>query len=484
MLKINELKKITIFSLIFIGIFCYLVQFIGESFYFDSGTYWNLKEMFVINGIFKFENFNYPLRGYAFPFLLFIFSYILKSIGVDQVYSFYLLSSFLFAFLSVYIFPRIMLMFNKSVSNTHILFFSLTIFYFWRGMFRYPLSDFYAYCIFTTGYILIMDFDKQNSKNYFSEYSDLIGYIFMFFSTLIRPQYIIGLLIFIIVKFLKSNQNYHSVIRIISKISIAFIICYSPQIIINHNNYNKISPFIQTQIAYGTQQGLMLSQLKWGIKYQKFEGNIGLGIPTVFYLDKNNSFLAEKIDENYVLLDYVLLVLRYPLNFFSMYLKHFFNAMNITWPTVYINDISSVSFLFSLLNFCFWYRFLIIIFESVKHRISLVFSKALFTKDGSFIETFFSKSSIFVLISLIVSLVGVIGAVETRFILPLFILNYSSVISRFDESIEFTSLNKKTIILNTLLFIFVMCLFFTLSISTFTSIVDHEVPTYKFELIY
>lgn len=138
MVKIFNLVRIQKNYQLFIKITFFLISFAFIFFYlknskyfglinFDAEHYWRLSETFLDkNGNFSFINFFDNIRGYAYPFMLFIIKLVAKIINVNQFLILVLFNSFIFCLITTVLIPKIAeLCFNIKVNY---LFFIIIIF--------------------------------------------------------------------------------------------------------------------------------------------------------------------------------------------------------------------------------------------------------------------------------------------------------------------------------------------------------------------
>jgi hypothetical protein len=115
-----------------------------KPFYGDSGNYWALSETFTHDGHFSFTNFESPVRGYALPLVIHVLRTLGEGVGWTQsslaklfnVVLFALIGSVLGPRLAVIIWPDQRWGLLRRVGLTALLI------VFWSGDLSYPLSDF------------------------------------------------------------------------------------------------------------------------------------------------------------------------------------------------------------------------------------------------------------------------------------------------------------------------------------------------------
>jgi len=278
------------------------------------------------------------------------------------------------------------------------------MFYFWRGSFNYPLSDFPAVLFLLISllfYYKIFNSEKNLLKMLFTALSGF--FIYLAYNT--RSIYIIvGLAGIIFLIFCRQFKISLKIILILFFIS-GFLISSIPQVIINYHSGFQMTPFIKT-IYKG--EDLLFHMLRRGIGEQKYETNINTTIypyNAVIFIDP----LGEKIDlsslNSYI--DYIKLFLKNPLSFIIIYFHHLFNGIDIYFPDVYVANILGRSKFFSLFNYTLWF---ILLFTIIKK----------FEKINR--EFFKNKTTLFLFLLPVVALIPL--QPETRFYLPIFLVCY------------------------------------------------------------
>lgn len=387
-----------VFSLMLV----YLLQRSYNPFVHDSAYYWSIANSFTGGESFSIINFTNDLRGYFFPFLLFLLKSLAGLIQVEDKILFYVFSAFFFTFLSVYIIPW----FTSTVIGwkTHLLGrggISLLLFFFWRGYFLYPLSDFPAFAALLIGVTLFTKSLRTPGK-----YLPAFASFFLAAALNIRPVYLVSLLILFVlgIIFLMKNNK-----RIIAQWLLAFILGGSivllPQYQINRTHLQKNSPLVQARYA---GENLYVKELFWGLGTQKFETNIGDNFPsiTLVYADP----FKEKLRKTNLLKDktlsgYIKIARRFPVDMAISYFKHLFNGLDMFFSTPYIKNIYANHMFLSTVNYLLW---LLVIYHVMNMDLSHV--------------SYFSTAGVVTLLSPVVLAIPI--ALEIRYFLPAYVIAY------------------------------------------------------------
>lgn len=453
-------KYFSAFIICFMAFFVHLISSGKTIFYYDAEQYWRFGSSFVKDGNFSIFNYTEGLRGVWFPMILFSLQYInhylqLDPILIVRIFSALYISSFI-AFLVPKLISRIYP--EIKISFFNILFFGVLVFIFWRNYFNYPLSDFPAIILLIWGVFFL--FSRKLIVLFFS------GILFGM-AINIRPIFLISLLPVIVFLFLDTDKQtfVKSLFKPLLKfgyILIGILIISIPQILVNKNAFNTISPLVQTKNSiYG--KDLYLQQLILSFSYEKYETNIGLVYPKppVFFCDRLGSSIAQKEQAN-TLKNYggfLKIYAKYPVEMSCIYFKHIFNGLDIKDNTVYLSEVNRRNYFFSLLNYSVLFFFLLSLF---------IYRKYLFN----------SKRKIFFPIILIISAVLAIPtAIETRFMLPIFLFAYIVVSFLVEYKVVYNSLSrlKKSCIL--ILYMAFLIISFVLSNTTYSNveIIQHTV---------
>lgn len=324
--------------------------------WFDTDYYWNLADTFINNGKFSFKFYNDTLRGYLWPFILFIFKQIGNITSINPYYIYLVSISIVYGLCFYMILPDLFLGFlniDKCKHCVRLLFCFVSIFML-KGLYLYPLTDLPAFLCCSIAISLLIKSVKEISRKKCLLCAFLCG-LFSWCAYEIRPIYlicIIGILLYYI--YYSITKNYKNLLLIISLLLGIFLVAL-PQMIINKYNFNVISPMIQTELFYNGQS-LYLMQLSWGITTQKYETNINLNIypeyGVHFYDPLGLQLLkSEEIDgfSNYI--QYIVFVFHHIIDMALIYLKHLFNGIDLIYREQYITNIYKFRYGIQFLNY-------------------------------------------------------------------------------------------------------------------------------------
>lgn len=315
---VNESQsKVLPFALALVILIFMLIYNLGRAdnpFVYDSAHYWEYADDFYKDASFSFTNYINGLRGYLFPFLLFLIKAQAGLFGLDARLLFYVYSALFFAALSVYILPwSFQTIFGWKVTLIGRALIGFLLFYFWRGHFLYPLSDFPAYTAFLVG-IAFLTVSLTN-KNILL-WAVLTG-VFMGVALNIRPIYQASLIILIPFIFLALRKmGMVKTARWAALVFLGFTLVLFPQFHLNRIHFQASTPLVLTRWS---DDNLYKKQLFWGLKTQKYEANFGSNYPflAVVYEDpvwlklQKSPLIRDKTLENYFKL-----IQRFPLDIF------------------------------------------------------------------------------------------------------------------------------------------------------------------------
>jgi hypothetical protein len=333
----------------------YTTQRAQLDFHHDSLYYWELGSSFIVDGQFSFTNFGDGLRGYLFPFLLFIVQRQASFLGMDAKLLFAVYSALFFtgfAMFPVHWFAERVYGWKAGIAAR--LAFAFLLFFFWRGHFLYPLTDFPSLAAMLASIAFVAIGTGSGGR----ELWFFLAGMFAGAALNIRPIYQASVLVILVfLPFLLRGQAVRTVMILAAAFMLGCAIVLTPQLIINKIRHNSFSPLVLAQ--YIGDEGIYQVQLFWGLKTQKYETNIGDTYPWagVIYseplvLDLPRQALRERTISNYLRI-----VLQNPLEISMIYFRHAFNGLDVFYSTPYVRNIFAEHVFFSLLNYTIWFVF-------------------------------------------------------------------------------------------------------------------------------
>ncbi len=434
----------------FLVLFIYCLSRESYPFCHDSNGYWAYGKFFEKNNQFSIAYYDNALRGYLFPLInywIFKFGQLLQ---VSEVNSFRFFSSLFYAYLIIEIIPLfISEIFEKVIEFRERIIVLILFFIFWRGYVLYPLTDFIAFSSMITAAMLLLRIYK--TKRIKLRICFLIGAL-VFSCLNLRPSYIIILVPFLIIStFLIFSVKFQEEKRVfncfkslvpISMIFLGMFLVALPQIIINNVHFQSTSPFVQME-KYFNGKNLMLSKLYNGLTIQKYETYIGKeydsSVALLNDVTGKEIITSEKITEINSYPDYFKLVLKHPIQFFQIYLKHLFNGLDIRFSTPYVVKFHSFieTTLIQLINFTIMYLTILLVAYKLKKR-------SLFGNIYSIL---------FLLVIVLPGFISLPTEPEVRFYMPLSIIFISWVVAEIDNLVKHLKFDRSVILYFSFLFL-------------------------------
>ncbi|MBD2723447.1 hypothetical protein [Hymenobacter armeniacus] len=276
--------------LLFLFFALYLARQEPTQFYYDAGLYWDLSGKYWQSGDFQFIAFDSFLRGYLFPLLLGSLWQLLIHTSVLPLEITRTLGAATAAILFGVVAPGLWQDVRKHsnasrVSLARRLLFGALGFAFWRGYFHYPLTDFISLLALAGGLWTVV---RGRAV-----WSGVLAGMLVAASVNFRPVYAAAVpVVFILCLWPASHDAsyWRTFLRQWGKtaaLALGMAIVLWPQVIINTTHFGVASPLVLTTKP-GTPS-LYLTQLKWGLWYQKYETNVGTDypVPTMFFLDED-----------------------------------------------------------------------------------------------------------------------------------------------------------------------------------------------------
>lgn len=365
-------------------------------------------------------------RGYMWVSILSTFHLFAKFTNLNPIFFLNIFNAFVFAGLGAKSLPFLFEMITKTkISIFRQIIFITVLFYFFQGHFLYPLTDFISF------YFAIW------SLNYLLEYKDLhkvrsllMSSILIACALLIRGNYKITVLFeLIILSYFIYKNGWQALVKNI-------LIFTIPIMILSFTNNLYVNNLHLTT----SEKGVLLAQLNAGLNIQKidpvvYKNNIGI------QLMQKNGFALNHI---FSVKEYLLFVLKNPIDFTLIYTQNLFNGLDIKDNTVYFADNSHTVSIFSLVNYSLlFFGFFVILqrlyFQTLKSIELLCFSAIL-----------------------IPALITVAFGMEPRYLMPLTVVIY--MYSIFGFNIIDSHVFKYNILI--ILYIFFILFCFLLSIKT------------------
>lgn len=412
----HKYERILRFAAVFFFIFLYGLNrnIMTGDYWHDSGIYYGASLTFVADGHFSFLNYVDLLRGYFFPFLLYIFTTVGKLAGVEDGVAILFGASLTATFVFAVILPALFEKRKNSLPYTMAM--VVVFFAYWQDLIYYPLSDFYAFAFLLCAIYFMVKAEEWKERIGWGIYPVYILCGVCFYGAYnTRTIYLFaGPLIVLLFLFFNRREAKKRLAGYLFCVAAGVLIAGLPQAGINQKMYDSFSIAVDTSNMEGGN--LFNFQLSSGITMQRYETYVG---PEENYpkhkfvfedeagkriMEEEGKELVESIGE------YIGIVLKYPLDFIGLYTRHLINAFCMPYNHVYIKWLHTFKPWLILLNYTlvFTAGMAIILQKSWKQNLT--------GRQG--------QKSVYMLATLLPCAMILPGAIEMRFFAPLYILMY------------------------------------------------------------
>lgn len=325
----------------------------GEKpFYYDAALYWKLGGSFVRDGHFSLLNFDDALRGYAYPLVNRELMKIAEAFRSSASTIVRISNALLFALIGAVLVPRLAEATwpDRRWGFLRRMLLTAVLLVFWRGYMSYPLSDFPALCMVLLALIAI-------ARPYAPGWMLLAG-IAAGLAIDIRPEYVVlGPILLLLVawawlkreparpRFERGPTRPVSVVRRLlccGLLLVGFAAVSLPQSLASHRHQGTWS------FLPGSAAGLTYTQLTDGMLLQRYETYVGPGpepsnAPAMYYLDPSGKAILEEQPTEHVesLGQYVGIVESHPFTIANLFVHHFVNGLDARYDTPYVEHLGS-----------------------------------------------------------------------------------------------------------------------------------------------
>jgi hypothetical protein len=372
-----------------------------KPFYYDSGAYWSLSESFVKAGHFSFLNFeNTNLRGYGLPFVYFFVRNAGEFLGFADATSVAIFNAALFAVIGAVLAPRLARVAVPSVEwgfGRRLLLCAI-LWIFWRGFLNYPLSDFVALAL------ALLALGVVGSSVSIPSFALVGGAAALALD--VRPAYFL-LVPTVIALYLwrwYADDERRSPLWIarFGCLLAAVVLVSLPQSLSQHENFGTWTP-----IPGGN--GLVALQYTDGLILQRYDTYVGgpESQAQMNYVDRDGIRILEGVENGVVKStgQYAKLVVEHPVQMAGVFIRHLVNGLDQRYDTPYIEHLEGASNkVFRIAGFLIVFLALVrLAWPRSRRRLAPI-------------------SWRYLLALLLCSVSSVASAVETRFLLPVFLL--------------------------------------------------------------
>ncbi|RAK69664.1 hypothetical protein [Hymenobacter edaphi] len=342
---------------LFLGYLVYLFSTPYTALYYDSLTYWELaSQYYYATKSFKLLSFTSSVRGYLLPLLLFPVRVVAYLTLIPPIQFTRVLGAALAAGLFGWAAPAVWqaVVAPAALSWRRRLAFAGLGFVFWRDYFNFPLTDFLSLAVMLAavwllirrgqrpGWLLLAGALCMAAVNMRPVYAGAAGLLLLGGLGLARRQ----------------GLGWPRSGRLAGAFLLGLALVGAPQLVINARHYGQYTPLVLAWKNPAAPQSLYLSQLSWGLAVQKYETTIDPAYPNarIIYVDEVGQRIMdeEQISFVYGLRDlnhYLRAVARNLPDVAALYARHFFNGLDLKYPTPYIRQVYGPTLPLSLLNY-------------------------------------------------------------------------------------------------------------------------------------
>lgn len=378
-----------------------------KRFYYDSGSYWSLGETFISHGHFSLTNFNSALRGYLLPLTYRGLHELALGLGWTDSSMVKASNVVLFSFIGAFLIPRFaeVTWRERPWSVPRRLSLVALLLTFWSGYLNFPLSDMPGLAMALIAIIAV-------SRPYPAWRMVLAG-VATAVTIDIRPSYVLLLPIVLTLavwEFFDRHDHKRQPARLALYLCLtlaSFAVVSLPQSLAAHRHFGTYS------FVPGSAAGLENTQLREGMRIQLYGTFVGPGYqPQMNYVDEaGNNLLQEQPNQQIQSVpQYLGMIVDHPLAFAGIFARHIVNGLDVRYSAPYAEHLRTD----------WWLRIggFALIFAGL---LRVLWPKARRSLGASLWR--------YPVALLTCCLTAVPSAIETRYLLPVFILSYMMVLT-------------------------------------------------------
>lgn len=350
MKKSQKDKKVilTILVLWLIGTSVSFIITADEWLFWDARNYWKRGVSLWTDNKFSVLNMKDGFRGYVYPLYLGI----CNRIGGKNAYI--LINSLLIAVFMTVIVPKLHEI-NETGGIKSIIHYVIFAFLF-VGLIAYPLSDLFAIVLCSIGILIERMLEKSSGIQKCMMLSLVLGAI-MYLTYNVRTIYLFADMIMVVKLMINSlKRNKKKIVFRFLMVGTGILFAAIPQIYMNYFKLGIVSIKVPTH-------GLMLQQVFWGIQYQRYDTYVGNAVEhsvaPMYFLDPVGSRLLLELGiesfDNWK--EFLFLCLKYPVEIFGIYVRHFINMLLPCWPNQYVTELNNCKILLAIVALLIFWAF-------------------------------------------------------------------------------------------------------------------------------
>ncbi len=304
----------------------------------DAEHYWNLGSSYFKSGSFSLYDFETTFRGYSLPLILGFLRFIAKAIQIEEFRLFHVFNAVVTAAALVYVIPTLAKkVFSVDSTAVGTLLTIALFMLFWGGYLINPLSDTWSFFLAAAAAlatILALESASDGKRLFLG----LIAGAAVGLCLNIRPIYALSLPIYVLgimlARGVTPNVKTLVLLPFIGGVFAALV----PQALLNAAQIGTANPLSHSGSLY-------VLQIFMGTAVQRHECAYFMDTAGVSLLARNGievlkpapegAFYFDVSIENRSILEYVGMVLRHPIDFAALYIRHIFNGFTVLRDNIY-----------------------------------------------------------------------------------------------------------------------------------------------------
>lgn len=313
----------------------------AEIFYYDSGNYWELGRTFTEHGHFSLLNFDSPVRGYLLPLIYHGVREIADALAWTYSSAAKLFNVLIFSLIGAVLAPRFAELSFPSWRwgmGRRVALAALLI-VFWGGFLNFPLSDFPALAMTMLALVSIA---RPETPGWM-----LLAGLACGAAIDMRPSYeLLAPILVVLVAWAwleRRGKRHASIARrslCIALFLSGLLVVSLPQSLSAHRHFHTWSP------VPGSAANLTSLQLTRGLALQRYDTYVGVGHgPEMEYWDEAGSKLLATLPDHAVTStsQYLELTVDHPITMAGLFARHVVNGLDQRYDTPYIKHLDTGS---------------------------------------------------------------------------------------------------------------------------------------------
>lgn len=345
-----SLARLALFFLAFIGMSWYGLSNINLTFRGDSYEIWEVAKNYYDSN--RARSFVEYRGGFVFVFYNGLYN-ISSFLGINDVIFFRVWSAFVFSCMG-FIFPIVIgKIFNQSVSAFKIFIFTALMFWFFCGYFLYPQTDIPA--LFFLLLAIFISLKILNRKYWLILVGGIVIGGLLASSIMMRSSYALAAPLVWIFLLRELRVRGSAWWRVVCVVFLSILICTA----LTRLNVSSATISSKSVVELQLMGGITLQKVEWNAGDSTYPGMLKL-------TDRRGEAIlkAEGITNfggKITVAEYFLLFVKYPADMLILQMKHLFGGLDITYNSVYVQDMRAPRILRSLVNYtCIFLALLVI----------------------------------------------------------------------------------------------------------------------------